>query len=195
MISLVLGLGNIGADYAETRHNVGFEVLFRVEEALKAERRPSTVTYDWATARCGEREILLAWPRTYMNRSGMAAEALLQQANLSPSEMLVVVDDRYLPLGSLRFRRQGSDGGHNGLWSLIETLRTQQFPRLRLGIGPKPDGVSTVDFVLQRFAENEIEPARTMIATAAEAVVFAIDHRLELAMSTYNSSPALPDEE
>jgi len=195
MISLVLGLGNIGSKYADTRHNVGFEVVLRVESELGAARQPGTALYDWALARHDERDIALARPRTYMNRSGLAAEVLCQLRNISPSEMLVVVDDFNLSLGSLRFRSRGSDGGHNGLASIIEALQTEQFPRLRLGVGPVPEGASTIDFVLDRFTEPEVQPAGEMITAAAEAVVFAIDHRLDLAMSKYNSSPALPDDE
>ncbi len=195
MISLVLGLGNIGEKYAGTRHNVGFEVLYRVEQTLKAKPKRSTRDYDWAVAKQDDRKIILARPKTYMNLSGIAAEALLQRNDLSPSEMLVVVDDFALPLGTLRFRLKGSDGGHNGLASLIATLGTEQFPRLRLGIGPLPEGVEdSAEFVLSPFEKNEKEPARKMIETAAEAVVFAIDNRLELAMSRYNSSPALPED-
>ena len=195
MISLVLGLGNIGEKYAGTRHNVGFEVLYRVEKTLNAKPKRSTRDYDWAVAKQDDRKIILARPKTYMNLSGIAAEALLQRNDLSPSEMLVVVDDFALPLGTLRFRLKGSDGGHNGLASLIETLGTEQFPRLRLGIGPLPEGVEeSAEFVLSPFEKNEEEPARKMIETAAEAVVFAIDNRLELAMSRYNSSPALPED-
>jgi PTH1 family peptidyl-tRNA hydrolase len=195
MISLVLGLGNIGEKYAGTRHNVGFEVLYRVEQTLKAKLKRSTRDYDWAVAKQDDRKIILARPKTYMNLSGIAAEALLQRNDLSPSEMLVVVDDFALPLGTLRFRLKGSDGGHNGLASLIATLGTEQFPRLRLGIGPLPEGVEdSAEFVLSPFEKNEKEPARKMIETAAEAVVFAIDNRLELAMSRYNSSPALPED-
>jgi PTH1 family peptidyl-tRNA hydrolase len=195
MISLVLGLGNIGEKYAGTRHNVGFEVLYRVEKTLKVKPKRSTRDYDWAVAKQDDRKIILARPKTYMNLSGIAAEALLQRNDLSPSEMLVVVDDFALPLGTLRFRLKGSDGGHNGLASLIETLGTEQFPRLRLGIGPLPEGVEeSAEFVLSPFEKDEEEPARKMIETAAEAVVFAIDNRLELAMSRYNSSPALPED-
>jgi PTH1 family peptidyl-tRNA hydrolase len=115
----------------------------------------------------------------------------LQETACTLSEMLVVVDDFNLPLGSLRFRRRGSDGGHKGLLSLIEVLGTDEFARLRLGIGPLTDGVEAADFVLSPFEPEQQEAARRMIDTAGEAVVFAIDHRLESAMSKYNSSPAL----
>ena len=195
MISLVLGLGNIGDKYAATRHNVGFGVVAGVEQALKAKKRRSTSEYDLSTAEYDGRKIYLARPRTYMNLSGLAAIALLQKTELSPSEMLVVVDDFNLPLGTLRFRKKGSDGGHNGLISIIDEIGTHEFPRLRLGIGPlPPDAEGSAEFVLSRFASDEQKAVDEMIKTAAEAVVFAIQHRLDLAMSKYNSSPALPED-
>jgi len=190
MVSLVVGLGNIGAAYAATRHNVGFEVVRRVAEGLRAKTQPSTIEYDWVCASHGEQELLLALPRLLMNRSGIAVEALLQRNELTPTQMLVVLDDFNLPLGRLRFRSDGSDGGHNGLASIIETLETENFPRLRLGIGPPLDNVDSADFVLSSFETEEIEPKEKMIETAAEAVLFAIDHRLEEAMSKYNVNPA-----
>jgi len=190
MLSLVVGLGNIGAAYAGTRHNIGFEVVRRVAEELKAEVQRSTVEYDWACALNGEQKPILALPRLLMNRSGLAVEALLQRNELTPTQMLVVVDDFNLPLGRLRFRSDGSDGGHNGLASIIETLESEDFPRLRLGIGPPPDDIDSADFVLSRFETEEIEPKEKMIAAAAEAVLFAIGHPLDEAMSKYNVNPA-----
>jgi len=190
MLSLVVGLGNIGAAYAGTRHNVGFEVVRRVAEELRAKVQRSTVEYDWACASHGERKVCLALPRLLMNRSGLAVQALLQRNDFEPAQMLVAVDDFNLPLGRLRFRRDGSDGGHNGLASIIEALESEDFPRLRLGIGPPPGNTDTADFVLSPFENEEIEPKERMIATAAEAVLFAIDHRLEEAMSKYNVNPA-----
>ncbi|MCK4462159.1 MAG: aminoacyl-tRNA hydrolase [candidate division Zixibacteria bacterium] len=189
-MSLVVGLGNIGAAYAATRHNVGFEVVRRVAETLRAKSQPSTVEYDWVAASQGQQELLLALPRLLMNRSGLAIEALLQRHELDPAQMLIVLDDFNLPLGRLRFRSNGSDGGHNGLASIIETLETENFPRLRLGIGPPPDNIDSADYVLRRFEKTEIEPKEKMITTAAEAVLFAIDHRLDEAMSKYNVNPA-----
>ncbi len=189
MLSLVVGLGNIGAAYAATRHNVGFDVVRQVAFELKAKTQPSTAEYDWVAAH-GERKLFLALPRLLMNRSGLAIEALLQRNELDPAQMLVVLDDFNLPLGRLRFRTGGSDGGHNGLASIIETLECENFPRLRLGIGPPPDNIDSADYVLRCFEKTEIEPKEKMIATAVEAVMFAIDHRLEEAMSKYNVNPA-----
>ena len=190
MISLILGLGNIGAEYDGTRHNVGFDVLDRVATLQKATPQRSTRDYAWALIERSPEPLVLAWPRTYMNRSGRAAVGLLERLEADPRQMLVVVDDFNLPLGALRFRRNGSDGGHNGLASIIEELGTEDFPRLRLGIGPAPDNTSTVDFVLGKFDKEELQKASDLTNTAAEAVIFASNHRLDEAMSEYNRNPA-----
>jgi len=190
MLRVILGLGNIGGPYEHTRHNVGFDVLNKVTSRLQVSTRPEKPEYRWAVAQQSGRELLLAWPTLLMNRSGFAAEALLQEYDLEPPEMLVVVDDFNLPLGRLRVRRSGSDGGHKGLISLIDTLGTENFPRLRVGTGPRPDNVSKTDFVLGRFTPEEQETLEGVLETAAEAAVFAIDHRLEEVMSNYNVNPA-----
>ncbi len=192
MISLVLGLGNVGRKYIATRHNLGFEVVDRVCDALKAEAQPSTDEYNSAVARLGERRIILGWPKTFVNLSGVAAKQLLFSNGLSPAEMLVVVDDFNLPLGTLRFRASGTDGGHNGLSSLIEVLGTKDFPRLRLGIGPIPKGADVVNFVLGQFDPGERERVDPMVGRAAAAVLFVMMNRFDEAMSRYNVNPALP---
>jgi len=125
-----------------------------------------------------------------MNFSGDAARALLQHYELDAGSMLVVVDDIYLPLGRIRIRSVGSDGGHNGLASIIEELGTEEFPRLRLGIGPLPEGADQADYVLGEFEENEHAVVEKMIATASEATMFCLEHDLEEAMSQYNQNPA-----
>lgn len=190
MIRLVLGLGNIGLQYHGSRHNAGFEVVSRVRGSLGAHPRPNCSEYDWAVTDYDHRSVVLARPRTMVNRSGVAARALLEHHGMSPRHLLVVADDFNLPLGRLRLRQAGSDGGHNGLASVIEALETQEFARLRLGIGPVPDNESSVDFVLAHYADKEIQQAEEMFDTAAEAVIYALGHRLDDAMTRYNVNPA-----
>lgn len=193
LIPLILGLGNIGDQYRNTRHNAGFMVLDKAAEMSKVKTFKQFEYGQQAEASVEDENVTLAWPSTLMNRSGRAAEALLEKLNLEPSQMLVVTDDVNLPLGALRFRAGGSDGGHNGLLSIIETLETEDFPRLRLGIGPLPDRADLTDFVLGRFSENDIDRVKRIVAIAAEAVIFAATHRLQEAMSKYNINPALPE--
>ena len=190
MLSIIVGLGNIGAAYVGTRHNVGFELLDRVAKEIKARPEPDREHYGRSTGQVQAGSVKLVWPNTLMNRSGSAAEAILAERDAEPAEMLVVVDDLNLPLGAIRFRRGGSNGGHNGLESIIESIGSQDFPRLRLGIGSAPDIIDKAEFVLGRFTEDELKEVDSMLATATDAVLFAIDHRLELAMSKYNVNPA-----
>jgi PTH1 family peptidyl-tRNA hydrolase len=190
---LIVGLGNVGQRYAGTRHNVGFEVVDAVAKQIAVGPRRADDLYYWCSAEHGRHLLTLVWPRTYMNRSGQAVVDLLDRLETSVGRMLVVVDDFNLPLGSIRFRSRGSDGGHNGLASLIEDLGTEDFPRCRIGIGEPADEEDVVDYVLGRFAEAEREVIDPIISTVAEGVIFAIDHHFDEVMSTYNRNPAQPD--
>lgn len=189
-ISLVVGLGNIGRQYQGSRHNLGFEVIETLARQYRALFKTDHDDYDAAAVELDGRKLVLAKPTTLVNGSGHAVDALLQQHDLEPSQMLIVVDDFNLPLGRLRLRPGGSDGGHNGLVSIIETLQTDDFPRLRLGIGPLPPEFEKKEFVLARFAQNELVEVAGMVASAAEATTIAIQHRFEEAMQRYNVNPA-----
>ena len=189
MISLVVGLGNIGKQYQGTRHNVGMEVLDIVAKSLDTLPQPLDELYEWSLARYESNIITLMKPRTYMNRSGLAVRAILERTGLLPEQMLVLVDDFNLPLGKIRIRKSGSDGGHNGLASIIEVIGTEEFPRLRLGIGPVPENTSTTDFVLSPFEPEEEKQKQKMLAFAAEAVMFAVHNRLDTVMNKYNVNP------
>ena len=190
---LVVGLGNPGGKYRHTRHNLGFEVLDRIVRRREDLKWSETSLFRSTEFQIEDSRLILAWPLTYMNRSGEAVLALLSELGLNPSHMLVVVDDFNLPLGTIRFRSQGTDGGHNGLASIIEALGHKDFPRLRLGIGPVPEGAGSVDFVLERFADSELEQVESMVAKAAEAVIFGAGHRFDEVQSNYNNNPALPE--
>jgi PTH1 family peptidyl-tRNA hydrolase len=193
MIRLLVGLGNPGTKYASTRHNIGYEVVSRVARSLKAETQPPTVLYDWGVAEGPSGRVYLALPMTYMNRSGEAVSRLLADIGVESGRMLVVVDDYNLPLGAIRVRAGGSDGGHNGLASIIEVLAGEDFPRLRVGIGAPAEAENPADFVLSPFALDETEIVRESIAKAAETAIFALDHSLEEVMSRYNRNPAPPE--
>jgi len=195
MISLIVGLGNIGECYQGTRHNIGFDVVDLVAQKLNARTQPPREYYEWAVAESDFGRLVLAKPTTVVNRSGDAVRPLRDDAEVELHHMLVIVDDFNLPLGVIRLRAGGSDGGHRGLASLIEVLGTEDFPRLRLGIGPVADNMDAVDFVLDEFASDEQDNVRGMIVKAAKAAIYASNHRLEETMTRYNSSPALPDED
>jgi peptidyl-tRNA hydrolase, PTH1 family len=184
-IRLVVGLGNPGAEYERTRHNIGFAVLDRLagEERLNWERSAKWGAYWTKTG-----DTLLVKPMTYMNRSGTPLLAISQFYKIEPNETLVVLDDTALELGRLRIRLEGSAGGHNGLESIITTLGTDQISRLRIGIGAAP-GAGAIDYVLGRFFEEEQPIVGKAVARAAEAVKWAIDKGVVSAMNTFNKIP------
>jgi PTH1 family peptidyl-tRNA hydrolase len=181
-IRLVAGLGNPGAEYAQTRHNVGFAVVDFLAAQLGVSWEKSS-KWDLLSAKTGA--ALLVKPLSYMNRSGHPLFAIAQFYKIAPEEILVVLDDLDLPLGRLRIRLSGGPGGHNGLESIIVQFGTEEIPRLRIGIGaPPPEGA--VDYVLSRFFEEEKPVVRSTIERAAEAVKCAIDNGLVSAMNTFN---------
>lgn len=187
---LILGLGNPGEPYRDTRHNVGFRVVD--ELARRWEAAVDRLECNALAGRfgAGEGEVLLAKPQTYMNRSGYAARCFAELHGIDPSSVLVVYDELNLPLGKLRLRRAGSPAGHRGLESVIENLRTAEVPRLRLGVAPgeeRPPGEDLADFVLSPFEAGEREEAEAMVRRAADACEVWLREGIEAAMNRFNS--------
>jgi peptidyl-tRNA hydrolase, PTH1 family len=189
-IRLVAGLGNPGAEYAHTRHNIGFMIvdLLAHEAGLNWEKSSK-----WEAATAKFRGALLVKPASYMNRSGHPLHAIAQFFKITPQGILVVLDDFSLPLGRLRIRRSGGPGGHNGLESIIMQFGTEEIPRLRAGIGPAPAEGAT-DYVLSNFFKEEKDSVRSTINRAAEAVKCAIDKGIVSAMNTFNPEGSPQDE-
>jgi PTH1 family peptidyl-tRNA hydrolase len=181
---LVAGLGNPGAEYEQTRHNVGFLVVDLLA-AKSGSRWERSTKWDAVTAKWGD--VILVKPTSFMNRSGHPLFAIAQFYKISPQEILVILDDLALPLGRLRIRPDGGAGGHNGLESIIVQFGTEEIPRLRIGIGAAPTEGS-VDYVLGRFFEEEMPLVRSTIERAAEAVKCAIDNGLVSAMNKFNKT-------
>ena len=181
-IRLVAGLGNPGAEYMHTRHNIGFVVvdLLAHEAGLKWEK---SAKWDAATAKLGN--ALLVKPASYMNRSGQPLHAIAQFYKIAAEEILIVLDDFSLPLGRVRIRQSGGPGGHNGLESVIVQFGTEEIPRLRIGIGSAP-AEGSIDYVLSNFFEEEKPLIKSTIEWAAEAVKCAIDKGVVSAMNTFN---------
>ncbi|MEN3371158.1 MAG: peptidyl-tRNA hydrolase, family [Verrucomicrobiota bacterium] len=182
---MVVGLGNPGAEYERTRHNVGFNVV----DSLAAEwGLPWQHSKSWhALWTKGENAILLK-PTSYMNRSGEPLHAVASFYKIEPSEILVVLDDLALELGRLRIRLEGGTGGHNGLESIITQFGTEAIPRLRIGIGAAPNE-GAVDYVLGRFFAEERRIVEKTIARATDAVKCAIDKGALSAMNLFNKIP------
>jgi peptidyl-tRNA hydrolase, PTH1 family len=185
---LVVGLGNPGAEYRATRHNVGFRV---VEEL--ARRWGAVPVRGECNARLLSAEpALLVQPQTYMNRSGYAVRCLVERHGVQPENVLVVLDEVALPLGRLRLRAAGSPGGHRGLESVLEQLQSDQVPRLRLGVragDEPPAGEALVDFVLAPFMAAEEEIVAAMVLRAADAVEAWRQEGPDLAAARFNGAP------
>lgn len=165
----VLGLGNPGEQYRLTRHNLGFKVVEALAIQLQAKWQESGL-YLFASGKIEGVPVVLVKPVTFVNRTGLAAVELEQQFPVSTKELLVVLDDVNLSLGKMRLRLKGSDGGHKGLATLIYELRSQEFPRLRLGIGPAPEGADLRGFVLGEFEEEELPAVETLVSRAIKTV-------------------------
>lgn len=181
---LVLGLGNPGPEYASTRHNVGFRV---VEEL--ARRRGLALRPGPCNALLAEGDgVLFAQPQTFMNRSGYCARCFVEHRGMAPADVLVVYDDVHLVLGRLRLRPSGSPGGHRGMESVIENLRSSEVPRLRLGVALEEaiDGAGLRDFVLEEFGPGELETAAAMIERAADACESFLGEGMQAAMNRFN---------
>ena len=182
LIRLIVGLGNPGDDYAETRHNAGFKtvdaVIAKAETISKPEWQPELG--EFFKARIEGRDFFMLKPMTFMNSSGFAVGETLGHLTISPDEMLVVCDDLDLDFGRIRMRMKGSTGGHRGLASIGEVLGTSDFPRLRIGIGrPRSVEQSIIDYVLGTWTSDEIEAVPKIFGQAAEMAVTAIYKGIE----------------
>jgi PTH1 family peptidyl-tRNA hydrolase len=186
-IRLIAGLGNPGAEYRFTRHNVGFLVL----DLLAARGNVAWENSNrWSASWTRLGDVFLVKPTTYMNHSGEAIVALADFYKIAPEETLIVTDDTALPLGRLRIRQLGGSGGHNGLSSVIMHFGTDLLPRLRIGVGAPPPQGST-DYVLGNFFEEEKPVIEAAIKRAADAVKWTIDNGLLSAMNTFNKTEEL----
>ncbi len=184
---LVAGLGNPGDRYLRTRHNLGFRAVQLVARRRgarwgKPARGMVTTRVDVAG-----RDVLIVEPLTYMNLSGEVVAPLLAKESLPLDRVLIVCDDFALPLGSVRLRKSGTDGGHNGLASVIERLGTLDFPRLRLGVGPVPPRVDPAEFVLAEFLPEEEATTEEMLATAADCIEAWVRDGIDKTMSRFNA--------
>lgn len=183
-IRLVVGLGNPGPEYEKTRHNIGFELV----DLLAAGRGLKWTKEHKFRSKIATRgkDLVFAKPLTYMNLSGNAVARLMRDYKLQPDQILIAYDDISLPPGSLRFRANGSAGGHNGIKSLLEYLGTEEFPRLRIGIGAKVDDEALTDHVLGRFTPEEWGEMEKVLAIAVDGVNCALSAGLDTAMNRFN---------
>ena len=182
---LIVGLGNPGERYRRTRHNLGFRVLDRFAD--KAASGARAIECNSLVSR--RQTLILAWPQTYMNRSGFSVRCLFERYQLETADLLVVYDDTALPLGVIRARGQGSPGGHRGMESVIQNLRTDKVARLRLGVAPAQglsEGEDLSDYVLSDFDEQELEDVDEMIQRAVAACECWLEEGMEPTMNRFN---------
>ncbi len=195
-VRLVVGLGNPGPEYSRSRHNSGFMVIERLLAGWPGRFEEISIAQSRCfTGRFRGRPLELQMPQTFMNLSGEAVGCLARKRQLLPEEILVVVDDMDLPLGRLRLRAGGSDGGHNGLKSIIAQLGSENFKRLRVGIG-RPEPGKTVDYVLSGFEGEELKLFEASLDGAAQAVKTVLSSGLGRAMNQFNAwSPEAGEEQ
>lgn len=186
---IVVGLGNPGFEYDETRHNVGFMVVEEISARLGCLWKPGKGEYLFARSTVDGKKLILVKPLTYMNNSGAAVIDVLEKFPAPPGNMIAIVDDFALELGRIRIRTRGSDGGHNGLRSIIYFLNSDEFPRIRCGIkgAAMPAKREMADFVLSPFEHDEKEAVERMIARAADAVEECVRSGIARAMNVYNT--------
>lgn len=183
---LIFGLGNMHADYMNTRHNIGFEVVDRLAKIINADFNPDNHCHR-AEGRIKGRQVQLIKPTTYMNLSGKAVKYWVQKEKLELPQILVITDDLNLEFGAIRIRSSGSDGGHNGLKDIQEQLGTNQYPRMRIGIGSNFSRGKQVQYVLGSWSENERAQLDLLLDTAAQAVQAYILEGIQSAMNRYNA--------
>jgi PTH1 family peptidyl-tRNA hydrolase len=185
----IVGLGNPGEEYADTRHNVGFRVVDQLAKSRDTHIRRPEYRALTATVRLGRTEVLVMKPQTYMNRSGVSVAAALTDNELAPRDLLVVYDDVDLPLGRVRVRADGGSGGHNGIQSIIDELGDPSFARLRLGVGrPQSEG-DMIDYVLASFSEEEAEGVRLLVERGVDAATVFVADGVTVAMQKFNGLP------
>ena len=190
-LSLIVGLGNPGRQYAKTRHNLGWQVLDRLAEKLKIGFKAGKGEYYAALLEENEREIVFLKPTTFMNNSGIAVQEALAFFGKTSADLLVILDDMALPLGKLRLRANGSSGGHNGLESVIYQLQTEAFARLRLGIGTPGAKGAAVGHVLGEFSKEEKKNAEEMMESAAEIVETCFQKGFQEALNSLSRKPSI----
>ena len=189
-MKLIIGLGNPGKSYENTRHNVGFRVVNEIARMKSVKCDFEHQLFFEAEFKSGDETVILIQPKTFMNQSGDVISALeTRYRGLLPTDLLLVIDDVNLPIGSIRLRTEGSAGGHNGLESVIVALRTQNFPRLRVGIGKTGlGGQDLTDFVLGKFESSEEKVLKEVIPVASEACLLWVSEGAKAAMNHYNKN-------
>lgn len=184
-MKVIVGLGNPGREYKDTRHNIGFKVLEELASRYRVEKQESRFDAIIGHIRIAGEKVLLVKPLTYMNLSGKAVQPLMHWYKLDLHELMVVYDDMDLAMGTLRIRKKGGNGGHKGMTSISERLGSQDFARSRVGIG-RPQSGEAVNWVLGRFTADEQEQMQIVVKNTADALEKWVRMGIDEAMNAYN---------
>ncbi len=185
---LIVGLGNPGARYESTRHNVGFECLHRLHQRIGKPSIGSRFEAQWCQGVLQGRQVCLIWPLTYMNASGRSVKQFLNFFKIPLPNLIVVCDDLALPLGRIRIRKSGSSGGQKGLGDILRAAGSQDVPRLRIGIGSPPPNWDPADYVLAKFKKDEQFEIDLALAKAVDAIEDWIEHGIDSCMNRFNKA-------
>ena len=187
---LLIGLGNPGREYKDTRHNVGFMLIDRIAVRLNARGMKVQSKAIVMTSAYEERKLILTKPQTFMNLSGQSVQGLAHFYKLPFANMMILSDDLDIPFGTIRIRASGGPGGQRGLSSILEKLGTKEVPRLRLGIGRPPGRMDPAAYVLQNFSRDEMQTLSEVLDHGVEAVLAYVTHGLNKAMNEFNGNVA-----
>ena len=185
-MKIIVGLGNPTSQYVGTRHNIGFAVIDELSKEYNI-----AVDTKKHKALCGKgmiagENVILAKPQTYMNLSGESVRALVDYYKVTNEDVIIVYDDISLDVGDIRIRQKGSAGGHNGIKNIIAHLNTQEFPRVKVGVGEKPKGQDLVNYVLGHFSKGEMEQIQSGIEMAAKSIAVMVEDGIQKAMNDFN---------
>lgn len=184
-MKIIIGLGNIGKEYENTRHNAGFMAIDKLADLLNFSFNQEKFSAYFSKGKVDGEDIILLKPTTYMNNSGIALRQCMDFFKCKPQDILVLYDDMDMSVGKLRLRQKGSAGGHNGIKSIISHIGTQEFDRIRIGIGKNPM-IPTVDWVLGKFSKEDKENLENALDQASKAAKYSLNHTFQDTMNRYN---------
>ena len=190
----IIGLGNPGMKYAGTRHNIGFDAVTAIADKYNLSINNKKFKGVYADGHIAGEKVLLVQPQTFMNLSGECGREVADFYKLNPDEIIIICDDINLDVGRLRIRKNGSAGGHNGLKNIIAHLGTEEFPRIRVGVGEKTEGWDLADYVLARFDKDSEPVIREALANVVGAVETWISEGIDAAMNRFNVSAKKKEE-
>lgn len=194
-LAMVVGLGNPGAKYDWTRHNIGFEAVNRLHAIVGSPTVQTKFEGQFVKTKWSGNDVCLVWPLTYMNCSGRCVAQFARFYRIEPENILVICDDLSLPLGKLRIRKSGSSGGQKGLHDILACLGTQDVPRLRIGIDPTPERWETVDYVLGKFTSEETVIVKSSLDRTCQAIERWLNAGIDVAMNEFNANPIAKKQE